>query len=195
MKTNQLTPEQSLELITQVIQEAKSKFEENGVIYVFWGVLIAIASFGQYYLLSNGHQSINYYPYALMPLGAIITWIYVYKKEDKHTKPNQVSRIVGYLWTAVSLNLLIVGCFMGAYLKVNLIPILLILMGIGIWVSGGAIRSKVLMASGVLINIAAFICFQIDWLYQPLLMGILAIFAILIPGIILMNAHKKQQHV
>lgn len=195
MESNQLTPEQSLELITSVIQEAKSKFEENGLIYVFWGVLIAIASLSQFYLLSNGYQQINYYPYVLMPLGAIMTWFYIYQKKGKESKPNQVSRIIGYLWAAVSLNLLIVGCFMGAYLKINLIPVLLILIGIGILVSGGAIKSKVLIISGVLINIAAFICFQIDWLYQPLVMGLLAIFAILIPGMILMNQHKKKQHV
>ena len=44
METDKLSPEKSLELITQVITQARNKFEENGFIYMFWGALIAIAS-------------------------------------------------------------------------------------------------------------------------------------------------------
>ena len=45
METTKMTPEKSFELITQMIQEAKLKFEESGLIYMLWGALIAVASF------------------------------------------------------------------------------------------------------------------------------------------------------
>ena len=48
MQTENLSAEKSLELITEVIAQARKKFEENGFIFMFWGALIAIAAIGQF---------------------------------------------------------------------------------------------------------------------------------------------------
>ena len=63
MQTEKLTAEKSLELITEVITQARKKFEENGFIFMFWGALIAIAAIGQFLLLKYEYYSINWYPY------------------------------------------------------------------------------------------------------------------------------------
>jgi len=41
MKTKEFTPEHSFELINQVINQAKNRFEENGFAFILWGALIA----------------------------------------------------------------------------------------------------------------------------------------------------------
>ena len=193
METQNLTPEKSLEIITQVIREAKTKFEENGFIYVFWGTLITIASISQFVLLKNEYYNINYYPYFLMPLGGIYTGYYFSKK--KKNKHNQISKIMAIAWIAISLNMMFLAFIFASVLKESLTPILLVLLGIGILISGGAIKSKLLLVSGIFINISGFICFKLDWINHSLLMSIVSIIAILIPGIILMIEHKKKQNV
>ena len=190
MKTDNLSPEKSFELITQVINEARTKFEENGFIYMFWGALIAIASIGQFILLKYEYYSINYYPYFVMPLGGIFTWYYFLKK--KKSKYNQISKIVSSSWIGLSLNMMLLGFLFASELKENLTPILLILLSFGIIVSGVSIKSRLLLFSGILINISAFICFKIEWIYHPLLMGIVSVIAILIPGILLMIQYRRQ---
>ena len=194
METDKLSPEKSLELITQVITQARNKFEENGFIYMFWGVLIAITSISQFILLKNEYYSISWYPYLLMPIGAIYSTIYYSKKKGK-SKENLISKIVTALWIVLSINMMILGFLFGNNLKENLIPIILILLSIGTIVSGTSIKSKLLLYSGIFIGLSAFLGFYLEWIYQPLLMGIVSVIAILIPGIILIVQHKRKENV
>ncbi len=194
MRTDKLSPEKSFELITQVITQARNKFEENGLIYMFWGALIAIASISQFILLKNEYYDINWYPYLLMPIGAIYSGYYFSKKKGKN-KQNQISKIISFSWIAISFNIMILGFVFAPILKQNLIPFILILLSIGIIVSGVSVKSKLLLFSGILINISAFICLKLDWIYHPLLLGIVSVIAILIPGFLLMVQHKKKENV
>ncbi|MCF6298160.1 MAG: hypothetical protein L3J08_09305 [Flavobacteriaceae bacterium] len=194
MKIEELSPEKSFELITQVINEARSKFEENGFIYMFWGALIAIASISQFILLKNEHYDISWYPYFLMPIGSIYTSFYYSKKQTK-SRENQVSKIISALWIVLSINIMILGFIFAAILKENLIPVILILLSVGVIVSGISIKSRLLIYSGIFISLSAFICFKLDWIHHPLLMGIVSIVAFLIPGILLMIKHKKKTNV
>lgn len=193
MEPQKLTPEKSFEIITQIISEAKSKFEENGFIYAFWGLLSTVASLSQFILLKNGYYTINYYPYFLMPLGAIYTAYYFYKKG--RGRQNQIGRMVTFSWTAVTLNVFILAFLLSGILKQHLIPVILILLGIGTIVSAVAIKSKLILYSGIIINFAGLACFRLELIYQPLLLGIVSAIAILIPGIILMVEHKKRKNV
>jgi len=86
MKEEHFTPEQGFETITSVIREAKAQFEEDGIVYVAWGLLAAIASFTQYYLIHNGHAHISYYPYFMMPVGGVLTAIYYAMKGKKRER-------------------------------------------------------------------------------------------------------------
>ncbi|MCF6308251.1 MAG: hypothetical protein L3J09_09865 [Flavobacteriaceae bacterium] len=191
MKIEELSPEKSLELITQVITQARNKFEENGFIYMFWGALIAIASISQFILLKNEYYGISWYPYLLMPVGAIYSGFYFSKKKEK-AKQNQISKMISALWIVLSINIMVLGFIFGTTLRESLIPVILILLSVGVIISGVSIKSRLLLYSGVFINISAIISFKLDWIYQPLLMGVVSIIAILIPGIILMVQLKKK---
>ncbi len=190
MENLNLSPEKSFKLINQIINQARNKFEENGFIYMFWGLLMAITSLSQFILLKNEYYDINWYPYILMPIGSIYTGFYFSKRKGK-SKQNLISKIVSITWIVLAFNLLILGAVLGSYLKQNLIPIILILLAIGVIVSGTSVKSRLLIYSGILINISAFVCFYIDWIYQPLLMSIVSILAFFIPGLLLMIKYKK----
>lgn len=194
MKKENFTPEESFDIIRQVIQEARNKFEENGFIYMFWGILTAMASFSQFILLKYEHFDINWYPYLLMPIGSIYTAFYFAKRKRSGTQ-NQIGRIISYTWFSISFNILILGFLFAAALKENLIPLILILLSIGISISGVSIKSKLLIICGIIINISGFIGFKMDWIYQPLLMGLVSLIAVFIPGIILMIRHNKKENV
>lgn len=188
MNAKPLSPEQSLELITRVIGEAKSRFEENGVIYVMWGAILGFASLLQYGLIKSGREEISYYGYFLVPLGAIISWYYYSRKESG--RKNQVSTNISIAWSVVSLNLMVLGFFFNYILQENLIPLMLILMGIGTAISGSLIKSQLILIAGLLLNVAGFVCFGLNWSERPLVLGIAAILFILVPGLLLMNKYK-----
>ena len=191
MQNQNFTPQESLALITEVIREARHRLEENGFIFVFWGALIALASFGQYVLLRQEQYAISWYPYLLMPAGALVTGIY-YARRRKNTGTNQIARMVSVSWNTIAMNLIILGFVFGNILKEHLIPVILILLATGFWVSAAALRSKILYFSAIIINISAYICFYTDRLYQPLCMGMVSVVAILIPGIIWMIHNRRK---
>ena len=190
MKEQEFSPEEGFETIASVIREAKAQFEEDGIIYVGWGLLTAIAAFSQYYLIHNGHLEINYYPYFLMPIGAIATAIYSARKEKKGKKTH-LSRIIGATWAPISISVMVLGFVLGAKLGTVLIPIILLLLSIGLMVSGATIKSDILLYSGVFMNLIGFFSFSLDYTQQPLTMGIASILCVLIPGILLMRNHKQ----
>ena len=193
MENTELTPEKSFELINQVISDARNRIEENGFIYAFWGVLSTAAALGQFFLLRNGYIHINYYPYFIMPLGAIYTgYYYSRKKKGEH---NLVGRILGISWSAIILNVFILGFLLSGSLKENLIPVILILLGIAIIISGSTTKNWLLLFAGIIMDLAGLFCFSVTWMYQPLLLGIVSAITILVPGIILMVEHKRKQNV
>ncbi len=191
MKSTELTPEKSLELITQVIAEARDRFEENGFIYMLWGALIALASFGQFVLIKAGHGDISWYPYLLMPAGAIYTSFY-YARRKKPNHGNVISLMMTALWVVLSIYMMVLGFLFGGSLKENLIPVILILLSIGITVSGTSLKSGLLIAAGIFIGLSAFAGFYFDRTGQSLLMGVVSFIAIFFPGLILMYKHKRR---
>lgn len=190
MTAKNISPEQSLEIIMATINQAKSRFQEDGSIYIMWGILAAIASFSQYYLLSIERYDINFFPYFIMPIGGIITGIYYAKKAP--SKVNPLSRFLSFTWIIIALNIMILGFFFFSFLQSNLVPIILILLGIGIFISGATIRANILLFSGIILNLSGLICFYIGWQEHALVMGIAAIIAILLPGVILKANFKKE---
>ena len=193
MENTDLTPEKSFELINQIINDARNRIEENGFIYAFWGVLSTAAALGQFFLLRNGYLNINYYPYFIMPLGAIYTGYYYYKK--KKSEHNQIGRILGISWSAIVLNVFILGFLLSGSLKANLIPVILVLLGIAIIISGATTKNWLLLFAGIVMDLAGLFCFSVTWMYQPLLLGIVSAVTIFVPGIILMIEHKRKQNV
>ena len=71
MKTTNFTPEESFQLIDSVIQKAKSRFEENGIPFILWGVIIALCSYAQAYMISINMSRESWYPYLIMPFVGI----------------------------------------------------------------------------------------------------------------------------
>ena len=157
---------------------------------MFWGALVSVAASTQFVLLKMEQYQINWYPYFLMPIGGVISYFY-YAKKDK-TKSNHISRIILTSWSAISANLMILGFFFAPLIGAYLVPILLIIIGIGIILSASSINSRMLLVSGMLINLTGFIGFGIEWIYHSLLLGVVALLAIFVPGIILQLRYKRR---
>ncbi|MEO0573229.1 MAG: hypothetical protein AAF039_16095 [Bacteroidota bacterium] len=191
MHPEKLSPQESIRLIGQVIEEAKTRFKENGFIYVFWGLFISLIALAQFLLLYNERYAINWYPYLAVPFGMVFTAFYYRKKAKKRTT-NQISTIIANIWIVLAINKMILGFFFAPILGENLSPVILILLAIGILVSGIALKSKVLTISSFLINIAGIVCFKVDWLYQPLVLSAASFVAVMLPGVYLFIQSKNR---
>ncbi|MFO8235450.1 MAG: hypothetical protein R6U04_08615, partial [Bacteroidales bacterium] len=72
MEKNNLTPEESLDLIHRHISNFKMNYKDNAKIFLLWGWLLTIASFSNFIILKILHSK---EAYELMGLYSIGNWV------------------------------------------------------------------------------------------------------------------------
>lgn len=191
MKTKEFTPEHSFELINQVINQAKNRFEENGSVLILWGALTAFCCFSQAYLINIGLGTQSWYPYLIMPLASIFTIVYYSKKDSKSCNPLNV--ISSRLWMFTGFNIMILAFGFSAELRSILSTIIPLLLGFAKAVAGSFILSRMLLFCGIVINLSAYAAFFVPWKqHHPLLIGMVSLVDFLLPGLLLHYKHKRQ---
>lgn len=197
MEKVDLTPEESLLLISRTIEETRRKFQENGHIIVFWGCVTFIVFLSQYvFVLLGWHTKFDIiWTTILFPLGAIYTFVYYWRKSEKNNLPNTVlARIFGTMGWVVGMNLMILGFIFHHQLGEALAPVFLILLALLVIMVGVSIKFKPLTIGGALLNLIAFGTFLVSTDYHGFSMMLGALVGLIIPGILL-NKAKKEQNV
>jgi hypothetical protein len=203
MDPNQLTPEESILLISKTIEDTKRQYEEKGFLFIFWGILIFIVSLSQFVLtklelnriVHIEHYTIRNWPVLLYIIGVVITFIYVKRTYGKlpRTALGNISEALGWL---LGLNFMILGGLFGSVLNEHLIPFFLILYAEWCIISGVLIKFKPLIFGGILLNLLGFASFYINWQYQPLMFTAGSLVALIIPGLLLkISFRNRSKHV
>ena len=192
MENSTLTPEQSLLLITKTIEETKERFKENGHILVFWGILMLIVIGSQFILSLLELYKFTMYPVYLYPFGGVYM-IYIWIKEKKQNMPKTIiGNILGNLGWIFGMNLMIMGFFFSGKLGDAMAPVFLILFALFINVCGLSIKFKPLIIGGVLVNLIGLGSFFLDRDYHGFSMMLGAVVGLIIPGILLNYARRKE---
>jgi hypothetical protein len=191
----ELSPQQSLELITKIIAQAKQKVNEDGVLYMFWGLLISLVSLLQFILLhSENYKAINFIPYYFLPLGTLFSWFYYRRKLKSQISDNNVVQIIKKIWIVASANMFLLGFMFPMVLQNHLVPILLLLMGSSGLLTGWIVQERIMQVAGIVMNISGIAAFMVDWSWQPLQMSITNFVCVFLTGLYLWY-QKKVNHV
>lgn len=192
MKNSTLTPEQSLLLISKTIEETKNRFKENGHIFVFWGSLMLIVIGSQFILSLLELYKFILYPNYLYPLGGVYM-IYIWKTEKRRNMPKTIiGNILGNLGWIVGMNLMILGFLFSDKLGDAIAPVFIILLALFMIVCGLSIRFRPLTIGGVLLNLLGLGTFFLDRDYHGFSMMLGAMVGLIIPGLLLINARRKE---
>ncbi len=195
MGKQNLTPQESLELISDVIRVAKQRQEERGGIYIYWGLIIFVVGLGHYILQEMEAYDRIYLPYLFIPLAAALSYlIFPYYQKGKGLGDNKIGSIIGGVWLFAGINMMVVGFFLSQTLGRGTVPVILILEGIALGISGIAVDSRTLIYAGILANLAGVSGFWIENAYHPLLMAGIAILSLVLPGIILNHAYRRRKY-
>jgi len=193
MKNSTLTPEQSLLLITKTIEDTKERFKENGHILVFWGVLILIVIGSQFILSLLELYKFTMYPVYLYPLVGGVYMIYIWIKEKKKNMPKTIiGNILGNIGWIIGMNLLIMGFFCSGQLGEAMAPVFIILLALMSIVAGLSINFKPLTIGGILVNLIGLGSFFLDRDYHGFSMMLGAVVGLIIPGVLLNYARRKE---
>ncbi|MGD1008003.1 MAG: hypothetical protein ABR980_12325 [Ignavibacteriaceae bacterium] len=190
-----MTPEESLFLITKVIEETKQRFKENGHIIILWGTLTFIVFVSQYILVLLGLYKLFDIAWTciLFPLGGIYSFIYGWKKHKKNNLPKTIiGNIIETMGWVVGINLMILGFLFRNKLGEAGAPVFLILFALFFILTGISIKFKPIIIGGILLNLMGFAAFYINGQYHGLIMATGAVIAMIIPGILLNRANRNE---
>lgn len=186
-----MTPEQSLQVISNMVSSAKESFaKDSGFIWIMWGWIVVIASSSQFIMLQIDMGKWSSLPWTLTILGAIYTVIYSIKEAKKVNIKTHIDEFMKYLWMGFGISIFMVIGFCKDHQEL-IIPMSIILYGLGTFVSGGALKFKPLMIGGFSCWIIALAAFNVEMIYQLPLIAIAVIVSYLIPGYILKSQYKK----
>ena len=183
------THEQQLELISEMIDSARKEFSDDSFIYLLWGWAVCLAALGEYVLMQINYPH-HYIVWISMPVVAVIQIFFLSARKKNEKVKSHMDRILGYVWMAVGINIAAV-LFSQHSLQNNTYPVLILLYGIGTFISGGIMRHKPMMMGAACCWAIGFAAFFFAFEYQLLLLSLSVIVSYIIPGHMLKNRFRK----
>jgi len=196
MKTD-FTEQDSLKVITEMIENSKAKIRDNGFFYLLWGWLVLIASVSNFILLIIHYEKSWLLWPILMIGGGIASGIAGYKLGKKAVVKTFFDTAMIYLWYGFLVAILII-LFMAANGTISWIAsnaLIITLYGLGTFVSGGLLNFKPLIFGGIFSWVLAIVTLFIPEIYSLLAVALSVIVAYLIPGYMLSSRDKRLSYV
>jgi polyferredoxin len=183
-KDDKLSPQQSLDLITDMINQAKGNIQENSFYYLLWGWAIILAHLGSFVLTKLRFE----YPFVVW-LIVVPTWIisivYGARQAKKQERPiTHLEKI--YLTLLISFGIMatVIPLF-GSFINYQINPIVLLICSMTTFTSGVILKFKPLVIGGITFFTFGLVSFFLSNEHQSLLSAIAIALGYLVPGYLL----------
>ena len=188
-----LSPNDSLQLINNMINQAKNRFSENGFLYLLWGWVIFFCSIGHFIFLKLNWFKNPEIIWAISWLAVIFQVIYLSRKKKKETVKTYSENIINYIWVSFVICMLVISIIISKTHSWHLInSLILLLYGTPTFLSGIAMQFKPLVIGGIICWSLAIISVFVLPIYVLLLLATAVIAAWIIPGYLLRKKFKNQ---
>jgi hypothetical protein len=181
-----MTGEESLRIITEMVNKTKVNIRQSSFHLLFWGWLIFACSLSEYLLWKFTDYATPYYVWFFVIPGVFVSFIYGFttgRKAKVHTYAEKL-----YMWTWIGFFIAAIALFVVQSSKMQFIaPYILILAGLPTFVSGFIIRFKPLIAGGICFWIMAIVVNFAGADIASLGMPVATLAGYLIPGYLLKN--------
>jgi hypothetical protein len=185
----QFDHKESLQLISQMINTARHNLRKgSGNIILVWGYLVMFTSLTVFILLNIlkiPYQA--HYAWFILIIGAIYTFVKGMKDKSETTR-TYIDSIIGYVWLSFGITIsLLVGNFLVIDFSIFhqwllLIPLILLLYGLALFITGITTRFSPLIVGAIFCWAGATFCFYIPANYHMLVIAGAALIGFIIPG-------------
>lgn len=203
-KNREMTAQESLSLITETLNNSRKEITRNsGKFFIFWGILLTIFSLLIYLLCKYTDKEVWNWLWFAMPAIGIPTERFLRGKEGSNRVRNDVSRIVGGVWTTFGFFACAVGAFTLIYTQVSsnifrLISVvngltaeLVLLFGLAECITGVALKNWVIKTAGFITGIGGLaIYYVVGSGWEPLLIFTFAGLVLMATGLIVKIQYK-----
>jgi len=185
-----MTGEESLRIITEMINKTKVNIRQSSFHLLFWGWLIFACSLSEYLLWKLTDYSHPYYVWLFVIPGIFVSMIYGVvngKKSKVHTYADML-----YMWTWMGFFIAATVLFIVHSKNMETVaPYILLLAGFPTFVSGFIIKYNPLIIGGMTFWILALVIHFAGPSIAPLGVPLAMLSGYLVPGYMLKNKMKN----
>ena len=187
----ELSSKESLALITEMISRAKKEAVGGGGFHLLlWGWVIAVCDFAHYGLVKADFGA-PYIVWLLVVPATVVSAIKSRQLRKESRVKSHVDTVLNELWMVVYLVIIGMVVFMSV-VDFNHNPVILMISGIGVYVTGALLKEKTLKFGALMLGIGAIIGFLIPVDEQYLVAGIAMVLGYLVPGYYLKSSYREQ---
>jgi len=190
MEEKELSPKESLDLINSMIGKARERYTDNSFHFLLWGWLVILASVLHYWFAVEAIIEEPQMAWIIMPIGAIISTVYGIRQDKRARVTHYTDKLYGWLWMSIGVSMVII-IVNGQYLNFQIIPLILMVAGIGTFVSGSMMKVKILQLGAICLWVGSIAAFQFEELYQLPINALSIAIGYLLPGYIMKSKAKK----
>ena len=181
-----MTGEESLRIITEMINRTKVNIRQGIFHLLFWGWLLTFCSLSDWLLARFTSFAHPYYVWYLIIPGAFVSMIYGFvtgRKAKVHTYADML-----YMWTWIGFFITSTALFIvQAKSMESVAPYILLLAGLPTFLSGFIIKFKPLITGGICFWVIALLVHFAGPALAPLGTPVAMLTGYLIPGYMLKN--------
>jgi len=186
----ELTSEQSLELITTMINKAKNDFFDTGMSALLWGsvvIICSLASYANYYLQWRALDYIW-----LLTVVAVAPQVIIAIREGKQRRYKaHEDDLIGGIWISYGIAIFLFSYLASVHPITQEAAIFLTLYGIPTFATGYGRRFKPMLIGGIACWVFAVLSLYTPYPYIMFLLAAGGLLAWFIPGLILRNRYLK----
>ena len=198
----QLTPEESLSIITASLERSRKDMLENaGAPMIGWGILVLVFSLAVFFLWNKTGSPAWNFLWFLMCLIGYAMGRFVYGRKEKGVK-NHISSSLGKIWAvfgilAISASTLTPLCLYGMLhlLPADLVPaqitspvtlLIVSLLGSATAATGWILKNGWILAAGLVTGIVGTACaMALPGAHQELILTGVSVIGLILPGLII----------
>lgn len=184
--------QESLAIISSMINQAKGNIGKNSKHYLLWGWLGVVCSVSQFIMLKQ-EVELHFVPWIiLMPLGGVVAF-FMAKRDSKQTQNiGYMDKVLGYLWGSFTFSVIIImanGFAIGWNIAYAM---LILLVGLATYVSGSVIKFTPLKIGGWFAWALSAAAIYSNLEISVICIALTMLGSYLIPGYILKARHGKK---
>jgi hypothetical protein len=192
MEKENFSPQESLQLIQNMIQKTRQDMGDNTNHFLLWGWLTFIACTAQFVLKNVFHYPKHYMVWFIIIPGAVIS-AYMGIREDRRQKANTyVGESMKFLWMGMGISFFVLSMIltrMGWH--TNVFPFFILLYGLGTFISGKFLQFKPLVYGGMAAWVLAVASAYVSYDYQILFGAVAILVSYIIPAYMLRSKNKS----
>jgi hypothetical protein len=181
-----MTGEESLRIISEMINKAKFDIRQGSFYLLLWGWLIFACAFIDYLIVTFTKYAHHYYVWFLVIPGVFVSMLYGYVKGRQAKVKTYTGTLYKWIWIGFLISATVLFIIHSKSMD-TVSPYILLLAGFPTFVSGFLIKFKPLIAGGMSFWIITLIIYFAGPSFASLGTAIAMLSGYLIPGYMLKN--------